>query len=602
MPHSRTGSQASLLSYLRPYVRIYARPFLLAVLALSVEAACDLLQPTIMSRVIDVGVAGRNLHVVFSLGGLMLLVTAVGACAASARNILSNRVSQSLGAQLRGTLYSKVQTFTFEELDSFDAASIVTRLTNDVTQVQTFVNGTMRIFVKAPLVAVGGIVMATLLNARMAPVLFIVVPVVAVLIVLNVRTGYPFFRKIQAALDRVNGVIREYLAGVRVVKAFNRFDYETGRFASANRELADTTTSVMRVMSVFSPAISLTVNLGIVAVLWIGGVRVSRGGMRLGQVVAFVNYMTQILGSLMMISFIFTIFARARASAERIGEVMLLTPPPRPKRRVAADGPSASSPAAVPPRRDGGMSLRFEKLSFAYGGSGEYVLRNIDFSCGAGETLGVIGSTGSGKTSLVNLIPRFYDAAEGRVLVDDADVVGLDPSALRSRIALVPQKTVLFSGTILDNIRWGKEDASMEEVEAAAAAAQAHEFIAAFPEGYLTQLGQGGVNLSGGQKQRVAIARAIVRRPDLLILDDSTSAVDAVTEASIRRSLRSLKSRMTTIVVAQRISSVREADRILVLDDGEMVGCAAHDELMESCEVYRDIYRSQIGGGREDHG
>ena len=601
VPHSRSGGEPSLLSYLGPYVPIYAKPFLSAVFFLSIEAACDLLQPTIMSKVIDVGVAARDLHMVLALGGLMLLVTGLGALAATGRNIISNRVSQSFGADLRGALYTKVQSFGFDDLDRFDTASIVTRLTNDVTQVQTFVNGTMRVFVKAPLLAAGGIVMAVLLNARMAPVLGIVVPVVAILILLNVRTGYPFFRRIQAAIDRVNGVIREYLSGVRVVKAFNRFDYETGRFAAANRELADTTTKVMRVMAVFSPAISLTVNAGIVVVLWLGGWRVSRGSMRLGEVVAFVNYMTQILASLMMISFIFTIFARARASAERIGEVMLLAPPPRPcpfGLRTA----ETEDPAAADARSGGGMSLRFERLCFAYGASDEYVLHDIDFACGAGETLGVIGSTGSGKTSLVNLIARFYEPREGRILVDGRNAAELDPGEMRSRIALVPQKTLLFSGSILDNIRWGKEDAAMEEVEAAAAAAQAHSFISGFPEGYRTVLGQGGVNLSGGQKQRIAIARAIVRRPDLLILDDSTSAVDAVTEAAIRRSLRELSTDMTTIVVAQRISSVMEADRILVLDDGETVGFGSHGELIETCAVYRDIYDSQIGGGRPSRG
>jgi ATP-binding cassette subfamily B protein len=549
-----------------------------------------------MAKVIDSGVAQRNLHMVLALGGLMLLVTLLGAVAASGRNIISNRVSQSFGSDLRGALYTKVQSFSFDDLDRFDAASIVTRLTNDVTQVQAFVNGTMRVFVKAPLLAAGGIVMAILLNARMAPVLGVVVPLVVVLILVNVRTGYPFFRRIQAAIDRVNGVMREYLAGVRVVKAFNRFDYESGRFAAANRELADTTTKVMRVMAVFSPAISLTVNAGIVAVLWIGGYRVSRGGMLVGEVVAFVNYMTQILGSLMMISFIFTIFARARASAERIGEVMLLAPPPRPRPlERAGSEPRAGGSAGGSGRR--GMSLRFEGLSFAYGESDEYVLHGIDFSCEAGRTLGVIGSTGSGKTSLVNLIARFYEPREGRILVDGIDAASLDPAELRSRIALVPQKTLLFSGSIEDNIRWGKDDATREEVEAAASAAQAHRFISLFPEGYLTVLGQGGVNLSGGQKQRIAIARAIVRRPDLLILDDSTSAVDAVTEADIRRALRELATGMTTIVVAQRISSVLEADTILVLDDGELVGFGPHDELLADCEVYRDIYESQIGGG-----
>ncbi|HTX71845.1 MAG TPA: ABC transporter ATP-binding protein, partial [Rectinemataceae bacterium] len=400
-------------------------------------------------------------------------------------------------------------------------------------------------------------------------------------------------------LDRVNGVIREYLAGVRVVKAFNRFDYETGRFASSNRELATTTTKVMRVMAIFSPSISLTVNVGIVVVLWLGGWRVSQGGMKLGQVVAFVNYMTQILSSLMMISFIFTMFARARASAERIGEAMLLAPPPRP--RAGTPAPEAPDGSAHM-RRGEGMALGFEAVSFAYGGASELVLDGISFDCPAGASLGIIGSTGSGKSTLVNLIPRFYEVTVGRVTVDGRDVLGLDTASLRSRIAIVPQQTVLFTGSILENIRWGREDATLEEVRAAAEASQADEFIRSFPEGYDTLVGRGGVNLSGGQKQRIALARAIVRRPDLLILDDSTSAVDAVTEAAIRKSLRRLSRRMTTIVVAQRISSVRESNLILVLDDGLLVGSGRHGELVESCPVYRDIFGSQIGGTRNRHG
>ncbi|HWQ08333.1 MAG TPA: ABC transporter ATP-binding protein, partial [Holophaga sp.] len=524
----------------------------------------------------------RDLGLVLRLGGLMLLVTLLGAGAAVGRNFLSSMVSQRFGTRLRSDMYRRIHALGFQELDRLDTASLVTRLTNDVSQVQNFVNGMMRIFVKAPLLAIGGIVMALVLNARMSLVLLVVVPVVAGLIWLSIRLGYPFFRKIQACLDRVNGSMREYLAGVRVVKAFNRFAYEEARFAGTNDELSTSTTKAMRVMALFAPGIALAVNLGIVCVLWLGGWRVSGGTMKVGQVVAFINYMTQILVSLMMIGFIFNVFVRARASAERIGEVM------------AAEVPDADRPTGtVAPR---GGDLAFQDVSFAYG-SGGLVLREVTFGCREGTTLGILGATGSGKTTLVNLIPRFYEVGGGAITLGGADLRRLDVDDLRRRIALVPQKTVLFSGSILDNLRWGNERASMAEVEEAARTAQAHDFITGFAEGYATVLGRGGVNLSGGQKQRIAIARALLRDPEILILDDSLSAVDLVTEARIAKALREQRASRTTILIAQRIASVRDLETILVLDGGRSAGLGTHDALLSSCAVYQDIHRSQAGLG-----
>lgn len=580
---------AGSLSWLRPYASTYARPFCSALGFLAIEALCDLMQPTIMSKVIDRGVASRDLGLVLRLGGLMLLVTLLGAGAAVGRNFLSSMVSQRFGTRLRSDMYQKIHALDFQELDRLDTASLVTRLTNDVSQVQNFVNGMMRIFVKAPLLAIGGIVMAMVLNARMSLILLGVVPLVACLIGLSIRLGYPFFRKIQACLDRVNGTMREYLAGVRVVKAFNRFTYEEARFARHNEELGASATKAMRVMALFSPGIALAVNLGIVCVLWVGGWRVSGGTMKVGQVIAFINYMTQILVSLMMIGFIFNVFVRARASAERIGEVM--------STGVSAGGRPARTPAAAPRNGD----LAFRNVSFAYAGGGE-VLREIGFACREGATLGILGATGSGKTTLVNLIPRFYEVAEGSIALGGVDLRDLDVEDLRRRIALVPQKTVLFSGTILDNLRWGNERASMAEVEEAASTAQAHDFIAGFAEGYATMLGRGGVNLSGGQKQRIAIARALLRDPEILILDDSLSAVDLVTEARIAKALREQRASRTTILIAQRIASVRDLETILVLDGGRIAGLGTHEALLASCAVYQDIHRSQAGLGGDFDG
>ncbi|MGF9821173.1 ABC transporter ATP-binding protein [Brevibacillus agri] len=574
------------MRFYQKYIKKYGVLASISMIFLMVEALCDLLQPTIMSRIIDIGVAQRDMDYVLKTGGLMLLITALGAVAASMRNVLATYVSQNFGAQLRSDLFSKVQSLSFDSLNKFDRASLVTRLTNDVNQVQVFVNGMMRIFVKAPLVCIGGLFMATQLNAELAVVLAVVVPIVGLLIFLNLKIGFPFFLKVQQALDRVNGAMREYLSGVRVVKAFNRFDFEVGKFTRANEELQEKSLSATRVMSVFSPAIMLTVNLGIVAVLWMGGLGVEQGNIQVGHIIAFTNYMTQILFSLMMISLVFNMFVRAKASAGRIGEVFAE------ENRMSwkEDATHGREPGEEKGRID------FEQVSFSYDGEGgQPVLKQISFSCLPGETVGIIGSTGAGKSSLVSLIPRFYDVTAGTIRVNGQDVREVDPAKLREKMAIVPQKTTLFTGTVLENIRWGKEDATEEEVEAAARMAQAHEFIAATPEGYQTRVGQGGVNFSGGQKQRISIARALVKKPEILILDDSTSAVDVATESKIKEALQTYAKGLTCILIAQRITSVMDADKIVVLDNGEVAGIGTHETLLATCRVYQEIFTSQIG-------
>ncbi len=565
-----------------PYVRRFGKPFGAAILFLMLEALCDLMQPTLMSHIIDFGVAEKDMDTVFRYGGFMLLITGVGALAATLRNIISSHVALNFGTLLRSDLFRRIQTLSYDSIDKFDRASLVTRLTNDVTQIQNFTNGLMRIFVKAPLICIGSLIMAVRLNPPLSLVLAVVVPLVAVLIVFNMRIGFPLFTKVQQALDRVNGVSREYLSGVRVVKAFNRFDYETEKFGGVNDEYRQASIRVMRMLSIFSPGIMLTVNFGIAAVIWIGGVRVDGGQMQVGHIIAFINYMTQILFSLLMISNVFTMFVRAKASAERIGEVFAEKDTMTWKEEELARSEGASG------------SIDFKGVSFAYTGT-EAVLRDITLSCRPGETVGIIGSTGSGKSTLVNLIPRFYDATSGTIQVDGMNVRDVEPSRLREQIAIVPQKAVLFSGTIRENLLFGKEGASDEELERAARMAEAHDFIMACPEGYETRLGQGGVNLSGGQKQRLSIARALVRRPSILILDDCTSAVDTSTESRIKEALRQYAQGLTCILIAQRISSVMDADRIVVLDSGEIVGVGRHDELMQSCLAYQEIYRSQTG-------
>jgi ATP-binding cassette subfamily B multidrug efflux pump len=571
------------MNFLSKYVKKYWKSFSIAVLFLTFEAICDLLQPTIMSKIIDIGVVGRDIHYVLKMGGIMLLITAFGAVSASTRSVVASIVSQKFGAELRSDLFKKVQTLSFKNLDKFDRASLITRLTNDVTQVQVFVNGLMRIFVKSPLLAIGGLIMASRLNLHLAVVLAVVVPIVALLIVINMRLGFPLFAKVQKALDHVNSIMREYLSGVRVVKAFNRFDVEIDKFTNVNDQFKDISISANRLMSVFSPSIMLTVNLGIVAVLWIGGLGVNSGNIQVGHIIAFTNYMTQILFSLMMISMVFNMFVRAKASTGRIGEVF-----------AQVDDHTWSSSNNELPFEKG--RIDFENVSFSYeGASGDPVLKNINLTCLPGETVGIIGSTGSGKSTLVNLIPRFYDCSSGTIKVDGEDIKKVEPKRLREKVAIVPQKNVLFSGTVGDNIRWGKEDASPEEIEIASSIAGAHDFISASPESYETRIGQGGVNFSGGQKQRISIARALVKNPEILILDDSTSAVDVATEARIKEGLKKYTKGLTSLLIAQRITSIMDADKIVVMDQGEIVGIGKHEELLGSCKVYQEIYQSQVG-------
>ncbi|MFX3635155.1 MAG: ABC transporter ATP-binding protein [Candidatus Pristimantibacillus sp.] len=571
------------------YVRKYGILFTFSILLVSLEAFGDLLQPTIMARIVDEGVAANDIDLVLKLGGMMLLITLGGAIAASSRNIISSWVSQRFGSELRQELFEKIQKLSFENIDRFDRASLVTRLTNDVTQVQNFVNGMMRFFVKAPLLGIGGIIMAFRLNPYLSLVLVIVIPIVGLLIVLNMKIGFPLFIKVQNVLDRLNGVMREYLSGVRVVKAFNRFDYEVDKFYGINKLYELQSVKSQRIMSVFSPSVGLIMNFGIVGVIWLGGIRVDGGHMQVGHIIAFVNYMTQILYSLTTMTMITNMFVRAKASTGRITEVL------SENNGMTWKGSVASKPG------DKG-SIVFENVSFSYhGAESELVLKSISFTCQPGEMVAIIGSTGSGKSSLVNLIPRFYDITAGTLKVDGVDVQELDPNVLRERIAIVPQQSILFTGTVLDNIRMGKAAATMEEVVEAATMASAHSFITEFPEGYHTLLGQGGVNFSGGQKQRIAIARALIRKPDILILDDCTSALDSATEASIKHAIHEYSHDVTSLLIAQRISSVIDADKIIVLDEGEITGIGTHASLMLNCHVYQEIYRSQIGKEASSH-
>lgn len=570
------------LAYLKKYIQRYKIQFIIALIFLILEAMVDLIQPTIMSKIVDIGVKNRDMNYVSKLGGLMLFITFLGAIFAVTRNIKSSKVSQNFGADLREDLYIKIQRLSLEDINEIQDATLITRLTNDVNQMQNFAHGLMRVFVKAPILGIGSVIMAFILDFKMGLILLGIIPIVGIVVFINLKVSYPIFVNIQKAIDKVNGVIREYLSGIRVVKAFNRFKYEEARFKKVNEELKDVTTEGIRKLALFSPIVSLIVNIGIVLILWIGGIRVNAGNLEVGKIIALINYMTQLLFSLVMVIRIFNMYVRAKASAERIGEIFSIENPILMKEKpISLDKVEGN--------------LEFKDVYFKYHENSRYVLEDINFSINSGEFLAIIGSTGSGKSTLINLIPRLYDPSKGVIKIDGIDIKDLEIRELRESIAIVPQNILLFTGTIKENIKWGKEDATEEEIIKAAKIAQAHDFIMSFNEGYDTYLGQGGVNLSGGQKQRIAIARALVRKAKFLILDDSTSAVDMITEKKIKKGLKEHLEYTTIIMIAQRITSVMDADKILVMDKGKIVNIGKHNELLNSSEIYLDIYRSQIG-------
>jgi len=557
----------------------------LAPLLMTLEVAMDLLQPKLIERIVDVGIANLDLSVVLGAGALMIGLALIGLVGGGVNGIFAVKASQGFAADLREALFRKVQSLSFANLDKLGTGQLVTNLTNDVTQVQMALYMMMRILIRAPLLLVGSLVMVTLTTPQLLWLPLALLGVVLVGVLLIIRRAYPLFRVVQETLDALNAVMQENLAGVRVVKAFVRADHEKARFHTANEDLMEKTIRVVRVVAVTMPFAMLAMNLGLVGVIWFGGLQVTAGGMTTGEIISFTNYLQRTLISLMMVSMIVLQVSRAEASARRIGEVLETEPAVQ------------NRPDAIREHHFQGR-VAFDQVCFGYESHcGDPVLNQVDFVAEPGQTVALLGSTGAGKSSLVHLIPRFYDVTGGRVTIDGVDVRDLDKAELRRNIGIALQETVLFSGTIRDNIRYGRPDASDEEVVAAAKAAQAHDFILSFPEGYDTELGQRGVNLSGGQKQRIAIARALLLQPAVLILDDSTSSVDVETEVEIQAALEELMRDRTSFVIAQRISTVLTADKILVLDDGQIAAEGTHEELLAASPIYREIYDSQLGDG-----
>lgn len=577
-----------VLRYLKPYW-LFA---LLCPLAMILEVSMDLLQPTLMSDIVDNGILGdaaadENLQYVLITGLKMLVFSLIGCFGGIASAAFGTAAAQKMGNDLRKDAFAKVMHMSFQQTDKFTTGSLVTRLTNDITAIQEFVAMSLRMFVRTGMQFIGGIAVILTLNVNFGVVLVISLPVQLIAVAIIMKKASPLFSIVQSRLDKVNSVVQENVSGARVVKAFTREEYEINRFDNANTDLMTTNLKVQKLLATLNPILMIIMNASVIAIIMIGGFQVEAKAMQVGEVMAAVTYITQILMSVMMVGMMFQQVSRSAASMKRVNEVLSTNP-------VISDGHKSAD-------SDNSGTVEFRNVGFSYpGSSGKPVLSGIDLKAEKGQMIAILGSTGCGKTSLVNLVPRFYDATEGDVLVDGVNVKDYDVDTLRSKIGVVLQKSELFSGTVAENIRWGCETATDEEVKTAAKIAQAEEFIDGFNDGYDTMISEKGASLSGGQKQRMAIARAIIKKPEILIFDDSTSALDLSTEAKLHKALRENLSGVTVIMIAQRIASVMRADKIAVLENGSICAFGTHKELMESSSVYRDIYYSQMKQGEEE--
>ena len=579
------------MSKVLKYLKKYWYFAVLSPLFMILEVSMDLVQPSLMSRIVDDGIVGQDFGIILNLGIQMLIFTLVGCVGGILSGVFGNLAAQNFSNDLRKDAFAKVMKISFQQTDKFTIGSLVTRLTNDITACQDFVGMALRMMVRTLMQFIGGIVMVLSINATFGYILLFTLPIQIVVIILVLRKGAPLFSVVQSKLDRVNSVVQENVSGARVVKAYTREDYEYDRFSKANDDLVSTNLRVQKLMALLVPILSILMNASVIAVIYIGGepVRTAAESAQVGSIMAAITYITQILMSMMMIGMMFQQVTRATASASRIREVLEADP-------VIADGEFTGSTPE-------NGTVEFRNVSFRYPGvqSGN-VLSGVNFRVNRGETVAVLGATGCGKTSLVSLIPRFYDATEGEVLVDGVDVREYKLDDLRHKIGFVLQKSELFSETIEQNIRWGDPDATDEKVKRAAEIAQADEFISGFTDGYKDMITEKGSSLSGGQKQRLSIARAIVKNPEILIFDDSMSALDLATDAKLQKTLREKLKGTTVIMIAQRVASVMRADKIAVIDNGTIVAFDNHDNLMKTCDVYRDIYNSQMREGAEQVG
>lgn len=581
-----TRKETTELKRYKKYITPYLSAFVIGPLMMLTEVAGEVMLPKFMSMIINNGVASRNVAYIGKMGTLMVLTVLFMAVGGILGAYFSAKASISFTSDMRNDLFRKVQQFSFENIDDYSTGSLVTRLTNDVQQVQNVLMMGLRMALRAPGMFLGALIMAFMMNRQLAVIILIVIPLLLAAILLILKTAFPRFGEMQRRLDRLNSGIQESLTNVRVVKSFVREDHEIEKFSKLNDDLKESSLRALRIVIATMPVMTFAMNVTTLAVVWYGGNIIIAGKMPVGDLTAFTTYIVQILMSLMMLSMVFLQSSRASASMKRINEIFdteigLNDDHAKNKDKKVTEG-----------------RVEFKNVSFGYSGENgrkDLVLEGISFTAEPGQTIGIIGSTGSGKTSLVQLIPRLYDVTGGEVLVDGVNVKEYSLKHLREGVGMVLQKNILFSGTIEENLRWGNEDAQMEDVIRFSESAQADPFVKTFKNGYDTEMGQGGVNVSGGQKQRLCIARALLKRPKILILDDSTSAVDTATEAKIRESLYHDLKDTTKIIIAQRISSVQEADQILVLEDGKIIGHGTHEELLKTCEAYSEIYTTQIG-------
>ena len=550
-----------------------------------ISTMTDLELPDLMSDIVDTGIVQGDVSYILGRGGVMLLVALLGTVCTILTSYLSSKIGMGFSRDLRKKVFEKVESFSLTEINEVGTASLITRTTNDINQVQMVVIMMMRMMLSAPLMIVGALIMALGKDVELSKVI-LVIPIIIVTIAIIAKFTLPMFQKMQNKIDKLNLVVRENLTGIRVIRVFNKVEAEQERFNQASLEVSRIATMANRLMGALMPLMMLILNLSIIAVIWFGGIRINDGDLMVGDLMAFIQYLTQVMFSLLMLTMMFVLIPRAQASAVRINEVLeMKSPIQEPKE-------------AIQPQLKG--YVEFKNVSFGYEGAEEYAISNISFVAKPGEVTAIIGGTGSGKSSILNMIPRFYDAAKGEVLVDGVNVRDMNQQELRSKIGYVPQKAVLFTGTIRDNILYGKEDATDEEVRHALDIAQATDFVSKMKEGIESPISQGGTNVSGGQKQRLSIARAIVRKPEIYLFDDSFSALDFKTDAQLRAALKKETKDSTVIIVAQRVSTVMDATRILVMDEGHVVGMGTHEELLQTNEIYQQIVESQLKKGEEE--
>ena len=566
-----------LIKYLKPF----QLPIYLGLGLVLLQSLAELYLPTLMSDIVDKGVVTGDTQYIWKIGGLMLIVAAGGMICSVMASFFSAKAASGFGKSLRSKLFSHVGDFSLQEFDQFGTASLITRTTNDITQIQQVLIMMLRMMAMAPMMCIGGIIMALSKDTKLTLVLAVAIPILLLIILIVQKKAIPLFKAMQVKLDKLNRVLRENLTGIRVIRSFNRIDHEKKRFDQANWDLTATAIKVNKIMAAMMPTMMIILNLTTVAIIWFGGIRIDHGHMEVGDMMAFIQYAMQIMFSFLMLAMMFVMIPRASVSAGRIVEVL----------DTAADIKDPVNPIA--PKQERGV-VEFQNVSFSYPGAEMPAISNISFKMNPGEVTAVIGGTGSGKSTLINLIPRFYDVDSGKVLIDGTDVREMTQESLRQKIGFVPQQAVLFTGTIAENIRYGKEEATDEEVRHAAAIAQAADFIAKMPEGYSTMIAQGGTNVSGGQKQRLAIARALVRKPEIYVFDDSFSALDFKTDAKLRAALKEETGNAAVLIVAQRVSTIMDANQIIVLDNGQIAGIGTHKQLMETSEVYREIVMSQL--------